>query len=88
MGYNKNDVDDTGMLALDEDPHAKSSYKIVHAVKDALLFPSRNIYELKDFGTPKQWLSFFNGEPLLKDWKFKLISVIGPKDKAKKPCAR
>lgn len=38
-------------------------------------FPDKNIDNKNGFGTPEQWLEFFNTEPLLSDWKFHLIGV-------------
>ena len=73
MGFNKNNEDETGMLGFDIE--SKNPYKIVHSIKDAMKFPSKNESNREGFGTPEQWLKFFNSEPLLKDWKFHLISV-------------
>lgn len=73
MGFNKNDEDHTGFLSFDIDE--KVSYKIVDNVKDALKFPEKNITSKKGFGTPKQWLKFFNSEPMLNEWKFHLMQI-------------
>lgn len=74
MGFNKDNEDETGMLGLDLE--AKKPYKIVHDVHEALKFPSKNINNVKGFGTPEQWLDFFNHEPELGRWKFHLIKVL------------
>lgn len=74
MGYNKDNEDETGMLAFDNE--SKKSYKIVNDVKEALKFPSKNINSIDGFGTPEQWLDFFNKEPELENWKFHLIKVM------------
>ena len=74
MGYNKDNEDETGMLGLDF--NAKKLYKIVHDVQEALKFPSMNIDNVKGFGTPEQWLDFFNHEPDLERWKFHLIKIM------------
>lgn len=58
--------------------HARSYYKIVEDVDDALKFPSANIYGKEDFGTPKQWLEFFKGEDELSSWKFHLVKTSAP----------
>lgn len=73
MGFNKDNEDETGMLGFDVE--SRNPYKIVHNVKDALKFPEKNITNKQGFGTPKQWLKFFNSEPTLEGWKFHLISV-------------
>ena len=74
MGYNKDNEAETGMLAFDSD--SKPFYKIVHDVKDAMKFPSENVVGSSSFGTPKQWLKFFNTEPELSRWRFHLVKVI------------
>lgn len=74
MGFNKDNEDETGMLAFDND--SKKPYKIVHDLKDALKFPSKNINKVDGFGTPEQWLDFFNKEPELSGWRFHLIKVM------------
>ena len=79
MGYNKNNEDETGLLAFDNS--LKNPYKIVDDIQDAMLFPEKNIDDKPGFGTPKQWLKFFNSEPLLENWKFHLISVKKTKNK-------
>lgn len=45
---------------------------------EAMKFPSQNIYGVKGFGTPKQWLEFFKAESELEDWKFHLMKIRGP----------
>jgi len=74
MGYNKDNEDETGMLAFDNE--SKKPYKIVNDVKEALKFPSKNINNIEGFGTPEQWLDFFNKEPELENWRFHLIKVM------------
>lgn len=73
MGFNKDNPDETGLLGFD--PDIKNPYKIVHDIKDAMKFPDKNINSIQGFGTPEQWLKFFNSEPLLENWKFHLINV-------------
>lgn len=74
MGYNKDNEDETGMLAFDSE--SRKPYKIVKDLNDALKFPSKNINNVEGFGTPEQWLDFFNSEPELEDWRFHLIKVL------------
>ena len=74
MGYNKDNEDETGMLGIDLE--AKKPYKIVHDMNEALKFPSENVNNVKGFGTPDQWLKFFNSEPDLDNWKFHLVKVL------------
>lgn len=79
MGYNVDDQDDTGLLALDRSLSAHSSYKITHDIADALKFPAKNINKISSFGDPDQWLDFFSKDPELSSWRFHLIGV-------RKPC--
>ena len=74
MGYNKDNEDETGLLAFDNE--SKKPYKIVHDMKEALKFPSENVNKVNGFGTPEQWLEFFSKEPELESWKFHLIKVM------------
>ena len=73
MGYNKNNEDNTGFLSFNIDE--KVPYKIVDNVNDAMKFPEKNVTSKKGFGTPVQWLKFFNSEPLLNEWKFHLMQI-------------
>lgn len=74
MGFNKDNEDETGMLAFDNE--SKKPYKIVQDMHDALKFPSVNVNNVSGFGTPEQWLKFFNTEPELSSWKFHLVKVM------------
>lgn len=74
-GFNVDNNDETGFLALDKSENAKNTYKIVDSQKDAMKFPSMNIYNKEGFGTPKQWLEFFKGEYELENWKFRLMKI-------------
>ena len=74
MGFNKDNEDETGMLAFDNE--SKKPYKIVNDIKEALKFPSKNVNNVNGFGTPDQWLEFFNREPELENWKFHLMKVM------------
>lgn len=76
-GYNTSNKDETGFLGISK--VGKPHYKIVEMHKDAIKFPSENVYGIKGFGTPKQWFDFFKGETELEDWKFHLMKVRGPK---------
>ena len=71
-------TDETGFLSIDKSKTSSSTYKIVDDIQDAMKFPSKNFYSTKGFGTPKQWLEFFKGEPELEDWKFHLVKVTSP----------
>ena len=77
IGFNVDDDTQTGFLAIDRS-RSKNCYKIVKDKKDALKFPSKNIYGVDSFGTPKQWLEFFKGEDELSSWKFHLSCIKGP----------
>jgi hypothetical protein len=78
MGFNKNDKDETGFLALDKDHVKKNVYKMTKDATEALRFPSINVNNLSSFGTPKQWLEFFKGEHELSGWKFHLVKAKAP----------
>ena len=77
-GFKIDNKDETGFLAIGK-ARKDSTYTIVEDVDDAMKFPSENVYRLQGFGTPKQWLEFFKGEPELEDWKFHLVKVNGPR---------
>lgn len=77
--FNLNDHDNTGFLSIDKSRTSKDVYRIVDSLEDAMKFPSINVYGTKGFGTPKQWIDFFKGEYELRDWKFHLVKVAGPK---------
>ena len=80
MGYDKTNEDHVGFLALDaEQTNKKKIYKIVDSIPEALRFPSVNISGSKTFGTPQQWLEFFNNDSELSDWSFHLIKTKAPK---------
>lgn len=74
VGFNPSDIAQTGCLGIDEDPKAKTTYKIVDRL-EAKRFPSQNASHVKGFGTPQQWLEFFNSDPDLDGWKFHLVKV-------------
>ena len=77
-GFKKDDKDTTGFLAFNQKKSRREDlYHIVEDVDDAMRFPSKNIYNAKGFGTPKQWLEFFKGEYELADWQFHLVKVKG-----------
>ena len=42
VGYNVNDIDNTGMLSLEKSLSSGNSYKITRNMADALKFPSMN----------------------------------------------
>ena len=77
-GFNKNDKDDVGFLSLKQynvKHELSKCYYIVEDIDDASRFPSKNIKNIEGFGTPQQWLKFFEDEPELHQWKFHLLKV-------------
>lgn len=74
FGFNRNDIDDIGYLG--KPVHEKNGiiFPIVPDVEDALVFPSSNENCVKGFGTPEQWLDFWNSD---EDnvFKFHLVKV-------------
>ena len=75
MGFNKDNEDETGFLALDKDPESKKFYAVTKDKKLALKFPSKNVNNVEGFGTPTQWLNFFKNEPELSSWKFHIVKM-------------
>lgn len=75
LGYNTDDVEKTGFLALNKKQKVFTGnlYTITSDIEEALRFPAENLNGSEDFGTPKQWLDFFNSENSLKKWKFHLL---------------
>lgn len=71
--FKKDNKDEVGFLSMSNSK--KQVYKVVDDVHDAMKFPSENVLSVSGFGTPKQWLEFFKGEPELRDWKFHLVNV-------------
>ena len=78
-GFKLENKDETGFLGINAPEKSKDIYKIVDSQDEAMKFPSQNIYGVKGFGTPKQWLEFFKGESELEDWKFHLMKIRRPK---------
>ena len=78
MGYNKENKDETGFLAIDNQSK-KNAYKCTKDHLEALKFPSKNVYNVDSFGTPKQWLEFFKGEDELSGWEFHLVKTRDPR---------
>lgn len=76
VGFNKENPDKVGCLAIDVSPGSKSTYKIV-GLSEAKKFPSKNVNHVKGFGTPEQWLELFNSDPELEEWRFHLSKVSG-----------
>lgn len=77
-GFNKDDKEDVGFLSLkpNNSKHELSKcYYIVEDLDDATRYPSINVTNKQDFGTPQQWLRFFKEEPELSHWKFHLLKV-------------
>lgn len=56
FGFNRDDIDDTGYLGKKCDMKSL----VVQDIHDALLFPDKNVTGSKGFGTPEQWLEFWN----------------------------
>ena len=79
MGYNKENQDETGFLAIDPASTGKHVYKKTKDRNEALKFPSENVYNVDSFGTPKQWLEFFKGEDELSNWEFHLVKTKDPR---------
>lgn len=79
MGYNKENRDDTGFLAINHESTGKNVYKCTKNRHEALKFPSENVYNVDSFGTPKQWLEFFKGEDELSNWEFHLTKTKDPR---------
>lgn len=77
-GFNVDDETQTGFLGMNMTKEPNGPYKIVKTYDEALKFPSMNIYGIKGFGTPKQWLEFFKGEDELSNWKFNLLKIRAP----------
>ncbi len=71
-GFKKDNKDEVGFLSMSKD-RRRHVYKIVDDIDDAMKFPSENVLSVSGFGTPKQWLEFFKGEPELSEWKFHLV---------------
>lgn len=71
-GYNKDNQDQVGYLSFSS--QAGNTYEIVPDLAQAKRFPSKD-KKNKDFGTPKQWLDFFDNDPELDDWSFHLVKV-------------
>lgn len=78
-GFKINNKDETGFLAINKSSTSKDVYCIVDSIEDAMKFPTKNVYNIKGFGTPKQWFEFFKGESALYDWKFHLMKVADPR---------
>lgn len=78
FGFNIDNKDETGFLSMSKSREDRALYEIVDSIDEAMKFPSINIYSQKGFGTPKQWLEFFKGEPELVDWKFHLVKTTPP----------
>ena len=79
MGYNKENQDETGFLAMDKASTGKSIYIKTKDRNETLKFPSENVYHVDSFGTPKQWLEFFKGEDELSNWEFHLVKTKDPR---------
>ena len=79
VGYNKEDKNKTGFLAINEKSTGKNIYKCTKNYIEALKFPSKNIYNVDSFGTPKQWLEFFTKEDELSGWEFHLVKTKDPR---------
>ena len=77
FGFNIGNKDEVGFLSMSKDSR-RHMYKIVDDAVDAMKFPSENVLSVSGFGTPKQWLEFFKGEPELVDWKFHLVKTTPP----------
>ena len=75
-GFNKQDEDKVGFLALDDDNH---KYSIVDSISEALKLPSKNVNNVSSFGTPEQWFDFFKNDDALSDWKFHLMKIRSPR---------
>ena len=71
-GYNKDNQDQVGYLSFSS--QAGHTYNIVPDLAQAKRFPSKD-KKNKDFGTPEQWLDFFDNDPELDDWSFHLVKV-------------
>ena len=76
-GFKKDSKAETGFLGINK--MGNTTYSIVESQDDAMKFPSENVYNVKGFGTPKQWFEFFKGEPELAEWKFHLLKVKDPR---------
>lgn len=79
MGYNKENQNETGFLAMDKASTGKNIYIKTKDRNEALKFPSENVYHVDSFGTPKQWLEFFKGEDELSNWEFHLVKTKDPR---------
>lgn len=75
FGFNMNDDSQTGYVGFDMDPNAKKLCIVVDDLASARRFPEENTNKNPDFGTPEQWLDFFNHDPSYEDWKFHLVKV-------------
>lgn len=74
FGFNRSDMDDIGYLGKPIQLKNEIIFPIVPDVEDALVFPSSNENHVKGFGTPEQWLDFWNSD---EDnvFKFHLVKV-------------
>ena len=74
FGFNRNDIDEAGYLGRPVHEESGITFPIVQDVKDALVFPRSNENHVKGFGTPEQWLDFWNSD---EDnvFKFHLVKV-------------
>lgn len=71
FGYNKSDIDEVGYFG--------KNGLITKVKQQAKIFPSKNIYKIKGFGSPKQWLDFINNDEQLNyGYKFHLVCVKQP----------
>lgn len=69
-------VDEEECAAYIPDVGYWTQKKIVTELQDATLFPDKNDFGIKGFGTPKQWLDFINSDKSLNHgYKLHLIKT-------------
>jgi len=78
-GFNINDKDDVGYLALRSQDDLKQNprlgvYEVVKDEAMARKFPMENYDNLPGFAPPEKWLEFFKEEDELSDWRFHLVT--------------
>ena len=79
-GFNRSNKNETGFLSINKPTYSNPNlYEIVDSLENATKFPSKNVFNIKGFGTPQQWFDFFKKEHELANWKFHLMKTKAPK---------
>lgn len=73
FGFSRDDIDVVGYLGK-RDEDGKEVFAVVDDMEDAVLFPEKNVENVKGFGTPQQWLEYWNSDETL-NFKFHLVKT-------------